>query len=363
MLTKGGLLFLGSDDAIRVNLGVYEYRFTWRTRSADIRVNDAWEGDLWRALARAKGHFSSCNAVYPITFQDETYQIPHLDRVAFHEAYLNALVHRDYSQDGMISVVYADGMMEIVSPGGFHGDVSPENIFIHDPRHRNKALAKLLMLYHLVDRAGVGVLRMGIHSLIYGRRFPEFQESEDSVHATMHAETIRPGVFVLTAGNSEDSDLTELLVLNSLYSVGYVSVERVIGQPAKLTRDPWADIQNAVTHRDEIELCGDKRDVYVRIVKYWDDVFDVTKTHRVSAASGKYVLLFSYPMEHGSASNRDITGLLGRNYTSQTSGLLSGTDFVERAGKDLLPLGRLSADTRCGSFGPVADHDKPGHES
>ena len=58
------------------------------------------------------------------------------------------------------------------------------------------------MTHNLVDRAGMGVLRMGLGSLKYGRAFPSFREQSDAVEVTMEAEYLRPGVAVLAIDNS-----------------------------------------------------------------------------------------------------------------------------------------------------------------
>lgn len=70
-------------------------------------------------------------------------------------------MHRDYSVDGMISVTYFGEELRIHSPGAFFGGVTSDNIARHEPRHRNKNLARILMTHDLVDRAGIGAFEWG----------------------------------------------------------------------------------------------------------------------------------------------------------------------------------------------------------
>ena len=333
VITKGGLLFLGKEDIIRKILGEYEYRFSWKTRSGDLRINDVWSGCIWSAIKRAKSHFQTCNKILDFDFENKNYQFPLLDESAFHEAYLNALVHRDYSSDGMVSVNFTGDKLVITSPGTFYGGVTADNIAIHEPRHRNKSLAKTLMLYQLVDRAGMGVLRMGIRSLMYGRSFPQFRETLDSVEVAMDAEYLRTGIFVITVDNPGRFGIPELLILNSVYENEYISVSKILKQLEKLSSDPWTDILSAINQlKGYVELCGNKTGVFIRVCRDAINMFKVSKIFRASPASEKYVRLYTYFKKHGKASNEDLTGLLGYNYSSQTSAFLRRAEYVKRTG-------------------------------
>ena len=143
-LAKAGLLFLGKSNLIRQWLAAYEYRFSCKSRSGKLLLNEVWEECIWTSIKLAKHHFTTCNPTQEIHFQGKIYNVPILDDLAFHEAFINSIVHRDYSIDGMISVDFDLTKMTITNPGGFYGGVTSENIVLHQPRHRNKALAKLI---------------------------------------------------------------------------------------------------------------------------------------------------------------------------------------------------------------------------
>lgn len=88
----------------------------------------------------------------------------------------------------------------------------------------------MLMEYHLVDRAGMGVFRMSVNSLRYGRAFPSFVEQEDSVEVSMQGDYIRQGIFVLVTNEGANYGIPELLILNTVYETGAVPVQSLTRQ-------------------------------------------------------------------------------------------------------------------------------------
>lgn len=331
-LIKSGVLFLGTDDAIRRNLGDFEYRFSWKKNTGQLVTNDVWSECLWHTVKRVKHHFENCNSEGEFEYDDKKFTVPLLDPIAFHEAFLNALVHRDYTCEGMVSVTFADRQILITSPGNFFGGVTAENIARHEPRHRNKALARMLMTYHLVDRAGMGVLRMGLKSLMYGRGFPRFREDNECVEVTMQGEYLRPAITVLAHENEEIYGIPELLILNSVYESGFAPVNALIGQLSNLVDDPWGKIQQAVALIDGVELCGTKDGVFVRVTPDRMKFFKCSKLFRVTSNSKKHVNLFTFLMQHGSASSTDVHPILGAAHQSYTSRFLADAKYTKRNG-------------------------------
>ncbi|NMY51919.1 RNA-binding domain-containing protein [Pseudomonas sp. WS 5011] len=330
--TKAGLLFLGKADEIAKWLGVYEYRFSWRTRSGQLIINDVWDSNIWDTIDRAKRHFDFCNMEIELSFRGDKYKCKTLDDSAFHEGFMNALVHRDYSIEGMVVVDYDNDKLVVTNPGVFYGGVTPENIGTHQPRHRNKALAKMLMNFQLVDRAGMGVKRMGLGSLAYGREFPEFKESFDTVEVALSAKAIIPSIFIKTQTNPSKYGVDDLIIFNSLYRVGYKVVADLTKRLKGIVSDPWAAIKDAVARHEEIELCGTKDGVFVRIKPKWADFFDVRQTLKINRASDKHVKVFDYLMEFSEGSNENFTKLLAHKKSTHTSAFLREAAYVARRG-------------------------------
>lgn len=331
VLTKGGLLFLGRQAAIAEFLGEYEYRFSWK-EGTQLKLNDIWSDNLWNTIARAKEHFGSCNNSIEFPHDRKKYRVDLMDPLAFHEAFLNALVHRDYTQDGMVSVNFTGAKIVVTSPGTFYGGVTAHNIGRHEPRHRNKALAKLLMIYNLVDRAGMGVVRMGLNSLRYGRAFPEFREVHGCVEVTMQAQYFRPGIFVISINEDPPLDIPELLILNALFDTGYLPVHKAETLLGRLADNPWSTIQEAAKRLPFFDLVGTWSGVYIRLHPRWNKLLEVEQTFKITSTSKKHVRLFFHLRRYRSASNADLTPLLSYSYSSQTSKFLGKSAYVERAG-------------------------------
>jgi ATP-dependent DNA helicase RecG len=331
-LTKAGLLFLGKSSFIKQWLGAYEYRFSWKARSGTLYINEIWEECIWRSIKSAKQFFMQCNINQEIKFKDKIYNARILDELAFHEAFINSIVHRDYSIDGMISIDFDLEKMTITNPGSFYGGVTSENIVIHQPRHRNKALAKLMMQFQLVDRAGMGVKRMGLGSLIYGREFPKFEESFNCVEVVMQAESILSGIFVLVQSKPDIYGLIELILINSLYRKGAILVNEAQRRIRSLSTNLWKDLKDSVERIEQIEFCGSNDGVYIRVNPKWNDFFDVRKTFTVTKTSTKHFKLYDYLMEFREASNDDITTLLEHKNSAHTSKFLRDAKYVYRVG-------------------------------
>lgn len=334
ILTKSGLIFLGREDAIRTHLGDFEYRFSWKTNTGKLLANEVWSDCLWHTIKRAKHHFSNCNIeeTFEFDFAENPITVPLLDPIAFHEAFLNSLVHRDYSCEGMVSITFAGMQIVITSPGKFFGGVTADNIARHEPRHRNKALARMLMTYHLVDRAGMGVMRMGLRSLMYGREFPQFREDSESVEVRMQGEYLRGPIAVLAIDNEDKYGITELLILNSIYETGVVAVRPLIEQLMKHVSNPWPSVQNAVNNISGLELCGTKDGVFVRVTREWMKFFRCSTLFRVSATSKKHVALFEFLMRNESVSTSDVHPLFDVAHQSYTSKFLSEARYTKRTG-------------------------------
>ncbi len=332
VVTKSGLLFLGKPEDIAKWLGTYEYRFTWRQASGELLQNIVWDDNLWNTIQRIKNLFNSCNSEIPLQYAGKTHKCKMLDSTAFHECYMNAMVHRDYSIEGMVVVDYNFERMIVTNPGVFYGGVTAENITSHQPRHRNKALAKLLMNFQLVDRAGMGVKRMHFGSLAYGREFPKFRESFDTVEVTLSAKAIIPEIFVKVQNSPEKFSLPDLVIFNSLYRVGHMNVQELTKRISIHDGDSWETIKTSVKKHSELELCGTNNGIFIRFKPAWAAHFKAQNPLKISQTSGKHVKLFDYLQEFHEASNENITQLLEHKSTTHTSAFLRKATYAMRTG-------------------------------
>jgi ATP-dependent DNA helicase RecG len=72
----------------------------------------------------------------------------------------NAVLHRNYDASNTpVRVTWYSDRIEIVSPGGLFGEVTPETIWRNITAYRNPAIAEGLKSLALVERFGFGLTR------------------------------------------------------------------------------------------------------------------------------------------------------------------------------------------------------------
>ncbi|MDO4988065.1 MAG: putative DNA binding domain-containing protein [Synergistes sp.] len=79
---------------------------------------------------------------------------------AIREAFLNAIVHRDYSFSGSIIINVTDHKMEFISLGGLIHGLSPDDIRSGISQTRNKNLAEVFHRLRLIESYGTGIRRI-----------------------------------------------------------------------------------------------------------------------------------------------------------------------------------------------------------
>ncbi|MEW6074205.1 MAG: ATP-binding protein [Planctomycetota bacterium] len=155
--------------------------------------------------------------------------VPDLTWWTAREAVLNALVHRDYFLRQSIYVELRPDRVEVSSPGGFIGGVSPANALRHAPVRRNPQLADALEAAGLVNRAGMGVDRIYEELLRLGKALPRFEADEGTVRLILPTGTHAPFArFVAEETRQGRSlDLDDLILLRAIADRG--SLERWSG--------------------------------------------------------------------------------------------------------------------------------------
>jgi ATP-dependent DNA helicase RecG len=185
-LSQAALLLFGKQSAIARYMPQHEItilRYVNSTRydqRVDLRGPLLVEFDrIEDALAAA----TSLRTIHPRGFAQ--LEIPTLSWEVAREAILNAVAHRDYFPRQGIIVAIHRNHVEITSPGGFLGGISPANVLRHPPVHRNELLARALQRLGLVNRVGLGVDRIFEGLLRSGARPPTYTADEISVSLTM----------------------------------------------------------------------------------------------------------------------------------------------------------------------------------
>lgn len=135
------------------------------------------------------------------------------------EAILNAIVHRDFTEQGQVYIRLEKDELTISNPGGFIGGITPKNILTHEPRQRNKRLAEIIEKSRLVERAGFGRRRIFIPMLSFGKRMPVYHADEHSVTLTLYGGGFNERIarFVSKKRNiGMEFGIADLIILNYL---------------------------------------------------------------------------------------------------------------------------------------------------
>ena len=154
--TATGLLLLGREAAIRDYLPTYEVAFQVLT-GTEVRVNDFYRAPLLRTFERVMEQMSIRIVEDEVQVGLFRVPIPNYDLRAFREAFVNALVHRDYTRLGAVHVRWETDGVIISNPGGFVEGVTLNNLLVTEPRPRNPLLADVAKRIGLAERTGRGV--------------------------------------------------------------------------------------------------------------------------------------------------------------------------------------------------------------
>ena len=178
--TLAGLLILGREEHLRRFLPSHEVAFQV-LELTDVRVNEFFRKPLLQIFDEIEQLFRA--RVIEQEFEIDLFRVPvpNYDRLAFREAFVNALVHRDYARLGAVHVRMDGDGLTISSPGGFVEGVTLQNLLVVSPRSRNPLLADIVKRIGLAERTGRGIDRIYEGVLRYGRPAPDFSTSDSTV--------------------------------------------------------------------------------------------------------------------------------------------------------------------------------------
>ncbi len=118
-------------------------------------------------------------------------QIRQLPSRAVREAVVNGCVHRDWLNLDPTLVEHTGSTLVVISPGGFVGGITPQNIITHPSQPRHRSLAELFAALRLGEREGIGFDRMVLDMVRFGYQPPIIEEIPGPhVRAALVARTI-----------------------------------------------------------------------------------------------------------------------------------------------------------------------------
>lgn len=223
--TQAAMLLFGEPDAIRRFLPQHEISVIRYASSTRFDRRLSLRGPLMLDLARIEDELAAASllrTVQPRGFAQ--LELPTIDWEVAREATLNAVAHRDYFLRQAIILALHGDRMEVSSPGGFVGGVTPANILRHAPVHRNELLAETLQQLGFVDRAGVGVDRIYERLLRVGARLPTYSADQSSVSLSIPTGGSNEFAAWVVEREAESGELNldRLILLRRLVDVGSI---------------------------------------------------------------------------------------------------------------------------------------------
>jgi len=221
-LTLAGVLLLGKESALSRIIPQHEVSFTRYSSQTRYDQRKDMRGSLLSVLKETEGLISINNRFK--TVQEKGFrqlELPDLSWEVSREAILNAMTHRDYFVRQGIQIGLHRDRLEIVSPGGFIGGVTPENILRHPPVHRNELLARIFQTIGMVNRVGLGVDRMYEELLRLGKDLPRYSADESHVQLTIPLESHTEFALFVAEEQRQDRELLldDLILLRRLVHV------------------------------------------------------------------------------------------------------------------------------------------------
>jgi ATP-dependent DNA helicase RecG len=224
-LSQAAILLFGKPGVIARALPQHEIMILRHTTSTRYDQRDDLRGPLLLELDRLENFLSSASSLRTVHPQGFTQlEIPTINWEVAREAILNAVAHRDYFLRQGIIVALQKAHVEITSPGGFLGGISPTNILRHPPVHRNELLARSLRELGLANRAGLGVDRIFEGLLRAGARPPTYRADQVSVSVSLPLggnDEFAAWIIEYEKGN-DSLNLNDLIVLRRLIDVGSI---------------------------------------------------------------------------------------------------------------------------------------------
>lgn len=117
----------------------------------EITTNEQLRLPLFRAAERIKDLIDVRNSEQELMVGLHRVGVPRLLSGIVREAVANALIHRDYSELGPISVRLSEDQLRVASPGGFPPGITFKS-FLEESKPRSVVLADAFKRAGLVDR-------------------------------------------------------------------------------------------------------------------------------------------------------------------------------------------------------------------
>lgn len=158
--TTSGILLFGNNPRFFLPGAYVQFLRFPGTTMTEMPVDQAeFSGDMRTVFDGLRDKFRACNRVgmkSGIGFQDQL--TPDYPEWSVRELLHNAVIHRDYQSNTPVRFYWFSDRIEIQSPGGLYGEVTP-GTFMSRNSYRNPVMAEALKAMGYVNRFGFGIQR------------------------------------------------------------------------------------------------------------------------------------------------------------------------------------------------------------
>lgn len=336
-----GVLLLGRESFLRDHVPTHEVAFQVLASGADVRVNDFFRKPLLEAIEEIQKRFDSRVEEQETLVGMIRLPVPDYSPIAFREALLNALLHRDFSQLGTVYVQWHPDHLLFTNPGGFVDGVTPDNILVHEPKPRNPRLYAAAKRIGLVEQTGRGVDKIYLGQLRYGRPAPDYSRSDRTgVRIVLRGgkPSLEFAAFIFDQENKGQSlTVDEVLVLNTLFHDRRTTLDVAATLMQKPPSQARAVLER-LTERGLLEAKGEKKG---RVYHFSSLVYRQLKVpeayvraHGIDPIRQEAVVM-EYLHAHGKITSRKIQELLGitRNQSRYVTQKMLKAGKIKMAGK------------------------------
>ncbi len=200
-VTRGLGIILGIYENTNINCA----RFKGRTMDIFLDKKE-FTGDIFDKIEKIQlflANHLNINSKFEKFKRKDILEIPML---ALREGIINAIVHRDYSNQGRdIKIGVYDDIVEIVSPGGLPSTLTIEQIYSGRSEIRNRVLARIFKEFNFIEKWGSGINRMINLCKEINLKTPEIKEMGDSISLVFYRSENSAGLVPDSAGLVPDS--------------------------------------------------------------------------------------------------------------------------------------------------------------
>jgi ATP-dependent DNA helicase RecG len=181
--------------------------------------------------------------------REEKLEIP---EVAFREALLNLLIHRNYYLPSPSKILIYDDRVEFFSPGNFWGPIKTDQLLKGMTYLRNPAICKVFRESGLVEKMGTGFIQIFQSYERWGLEKPQIIEGDNFVKCVLP----RPSPHAVPKQGESD-------ILSLWYAQEEITISDIMGKysVSRATAQRW--LQNLLS-QNKIERIGKTRNIRYR---------------------------------------------------------------------------------------------------